>query len=166
MRIGRFIAVTLGALVVVAACLLVLAFAGPRAVRARLWRAAHTRAVEPEQARLHLAGLVGGADRLPASLQVLESDVRAGRDSTYYFKVRVAPHDVPAFKDSVCEALRRQDAKGFTDADDRGRLPAPHDAPRWWHPEQLPDGDIVSTPEWRFVFSPATGVVYAAEVEF
>ena len=166
MRTGRFIGITIGAVIAVGVCLVALAIAGPREIRARLWRAVLTRPVEPAQARMHLAWLLGGEDRLPESLEVLESDVRAGRDSTYFFKVRVDPSDIPAFRDSACGALRRRDAAGFSDADDPARLPQAYNAPPWWRPEELSGADIVSIPEWRFVFSGATGVVYVAEVEF
>lgn len=166
MRIGRVIRIAVVTVVAAGACLFAVAVAGPRTVRARLWRAVLTRPVEPAQARMHLAWLLGGEDRLPASLEVLESDVRAGRDSTYFFKVRVDPNEVPAFRDGVRGALRRRDAAGFSDADDPARLPLAYNAPPWWRPEELAGADIVTTPEWRFVFSRATGVVYVAEVGF
>ena len=129
------------------------------------WRAIARETVTPADAEGRLGQIVGSQEELPKSLKVLKVVKDGGRDPCWYYKLRVPPEDVPAFKSAVSRAMNRADPSAVDDADGMPLKPGRTGAPGWWDPQGLSDADVVRCYGWFFAFSPSTGTVYVYEWE-
>jgi hypothetical protein len=113
---------------------------------------------EPE-ARADVAWLAGGAGNAPASLRIVKAVRDDGfGDSSQWYKLRVDPAEISAFKDNVRREMERQAPDDIRDADTMDAIP--FDPPRWWRPRELPDAELLHDHYHWLVFSRGTGMVY------
>jgi hypothetical protein len=115
--------------------------------------------IDEREARADVATLTGGAGKTPASLQIVKAVRDDGfGDSSQWYKLRVNPAEMDAFKDNVRRALERQTPDAVKEADTIDTIP--FDAPRWWRPRDLPDAELLHDHYHWLVFSRRTGTVY------
>ena len=113
---------------------------------------------EPE-AKADVAALAGGAGKTPASLQIVKAVRDDGfGDSSQWYKLRVNPAEIDAFKDNVRREMERQARDDVKEADTIDAIP--FDPPRWWRPRDLPDAELLHDHYHWLVFSRRTGTVY------
>ena len=99
---------------------------------------------------------------LPASSVAVHTLREAGNEGLSWYVFSFAPGDVDAARHAVVNHLTRtQGKRAIQGGGDIRDLPlTPGRRPEWWTPERARDAEVISVPQFSFVFSRQDSTLY------